>query len=213
MKNLKVLDILDNINILNEIDFDQSLKDQEMIEDVDIGWERNDAVPICTPFTGNPGLNVELLQNPEPIDILNLLFKPEMWERLTTQTNLYAKNRICRWTIERKTSTSNQWGTERYAMFLLQTDRASNVNRLHFTVHSVMCHFVSPWLFEQYHTKKHYQAQIELENSGQSSDDNSEWLTWAYTYLCLPGCIFTCINMEGNCDETFIVCIVYVYTL
>jgi hypothetical protein len=37
MKNLKVLDILDNINILNEIDFDQSLKDQEMIEDVDIG--------------------------------------------------------------------------------------------------------------------------------------------------------------------------------
>jgi hypothetical protein len=34
MKNLKVLDILDNIDILNEIDFDQSLKDQEMIEDV-----------------------------------------------------------------------------------------------------------------------------------------------------------------------------------
>ena len=37
---------------------------------------------------------MELLQNPEPIDILNLLFKPEMWERLTTQTNLYAENRI-----------------------------------------------------------------------------------------------------------------------
>ena len=37
MKNLKVLDILDNIDILNQIDFDQSLKDQEMIEDVDIG--------------------------------------------------------------------------------------------------------------------------------------------------------------------------------
>jgi hypothetical protein len=31
-----------------------------------------------------------------------------------------------------------------------------------------------PDCFEQYHTKKHYQAQIELENSGQSSDDNSE---------------------------------------
>ena len=53
-------DILDNNDNLNEIDFDQSLKDQEMIEDVDIGWERNDAVPICAPFTGNPGLNVEL---------------------------------------------------------------------------------------------------------------------------------------------------------
>jgi hypothetical protein len=82
---------LDNIDILNEIDFDQSLKDQEMIEVVDIGWEHNDAVPICTPFTGNP---VELPQNPEPIDIFNLLFKPEMWDRLTTQTNLYAENRI-----------------------------------------------------------------------------------------------------------------------
>jgi hypothetical protein len=43
-------------------------------------------------FTGNPGLNVELSQNPEPIDIFNLLFKPEMWDRLTTQTNLYAEN-------------------------------------------------------------------------------------------------------------------------
>ena len=87
-------DILDNIDILNEIDFDQSLKDQKMIEVVDIGWEHNDAVPICTPFTGNPGLNVELPQNPEPIDIFNLLFKPEMWDRLTTQTNLYAENQI-----------------------------------------------------------------------------------------------------------------------
>jgi hypothetical protein len=45
-------------------------------------------------FTGNPGLNVELSQNPEPIDIFNLLFKPEMWDRLTTQTNLYAENWI-----------------------------------------------------------------------------------------------------------------------
>jgi hypothetical protein len=85
---------LNNIDILNEIDFDQSLKDQKMIEVVDIGWEHNDAVPICTPFTGNPGLNVELPQNPEPIDIFNLLFKPEMWDRLTTQTNLYAENQI-----------------------------------------------------------------------------------------------------------------------
>jgi len=87
-------DILDNIDILNEIDFDHSLKDQEMIEDVDIGWERNNTVPICTPFTGNPRLNVELPQNLEPIDIFNLLFKPEMWDRLTTRTNLYAENRI-----------------------------------------------------------------------------------------------------------------------
>jgi hypothetical protein len=37
---------------------------------------------------------VELPQNPEPIDIFNLLFKPEMWDRLTTQTNLYAENQI-----------------------------------------------------------------------------------------------------------------------
>ena len=55
-------DILGNIDILNEIDFDQSLNDQEMMEDVNIGWERNDAVPICAPFTGNPGLTVELPQ-------------------------------------------------------------------------------------------------------------------------------------------------------
>lgn len=86
--------ILGNIDILNEIDFDQSLNDQEMMEDVNIGWERNDAVPICAPFTGNPGLTVELPQNPEPIDIFNLLFKPEILDILTTRTNLYAENRI-----------------------------------------------------------------------------------------------------------------------
>ena len=155
-------DILDNIDILNEIDFNQSLKDQEMIEDVDIGWERNDAVPICTPFTGNPGLNVKLPQNPEPIDIFNLLFKPEMWDRLTTQTNLYAENRIAGEQLKEK---SRLPAADRQGFKHKQT-----------SFYCPQCDVLlcTPDCFEQYHTKKHYQTQIELENSGQSSDNNSE---------------------------------------
>ena len=78
-------DVNQNIEILREIDFDQSLKDTEV---------REDTPPFCAPFIGTPGLKIQLKDYPKPIDFCNLLFKKEMRTLLTTQTNLYAENRI-----------------------------------------------------------------------------------------------------------------------
>ena len=53
-------DINENLEAVSEIDFDQSLKDIEIAEDVVNGWEQIDKPPSCAPFPGHPGLNVEL---------------------------------------------------------------------------------------------------------------------------------------------------------
>ena len=53
-------DINENLEAVSEIDFDQSLKDIEIAEDVVNGWKQIDKPPSCAPFTRRPGLNVEL---------------------------------------------------------------------------------------------------------------------------------------------------------
>lgn len=87
-------DISNIIEVVREIDFDQSVKDINVREDEEFGWTRYDSMPSCAPFTGTPGLNTPITENPEPIDFFNMLFKNEMWALIANQTNLYATNRI-----------------------------------------------------------------------------------------------------------------------
>lgn len=87
-------DILQHVQFFREIDFEQSLNDVNNRDDDEFGWEHKDTFPVCAPFTGKPGLNIELPENPEPIDFFNILFKAEMWTIITEQTNLYATQRI-----------------------------------------------------------------------------------------------------------------------
>ena len=87
-------DLFDNAELITEIDFEQSARDRECQEDVELGWSREDATPLVAPFTGNPGLQSDLPDNPEAIDFFNLLFEDQMWEILTTETNRYAQSKI-----------------------------------------------------------------------------------------------------------------------
>jgi hypothetical protein len=60
---------------------------------VEVGWSREDAMPLIAPFTGKPGLQKQLPENPEPFDFFNLLFEENMWENLVNETNRYAEGR------------------------------------------------------------------------------------------------------------------------
>ena len=86
--------ILNDVEIITEIALEQSASDQECPEDVEVGRSREDSTPLVAPFTGNPGLQSNIPDNPEAIDFFNILFEDEMWEILVTETNRYAQNKI-----------------------------------------------------------------------------------------------------------------------
>jgi hypothetical protein len=72
----------------------KSLNDINNWDNDEFGREHKDTFPVCAPFTGKPGLNIELPDNPEPIDFFNILFKAEMWTIITEQTNVCATQLI-----------------------------------------------------------------------------------------------------------------------
>ena len=86
-------DIAENIEIVGGIDIEQAENDRDIRDDVEVGWSREDVVPLIAPFTGKPGLQRQLPENPEPFDFFNLLFKENMWELLVNEMNRYAEGR------------------------------------------------------------------------------------------------------------------------
>ena len=87
-------DILQDVHFFLEKLILKSLNDINNWDNDEFGWEHKDTFPVCAPFTGKPGLNIELPDNPEPIDFFNILFKAEMWTIITEQTNLCATQLI-----------------------------------------------------------------------------------------------------------------------
>ncbi|CAG2197406.1 unnamed protein product [Mytilus edulis] len=89
-------DIITDNDILSEILFEQDDKDINVGVDEQNGWSRIDTPPICAPFTGTPGLNtdIDLGEDPQPIDFFNLLFNNSMWDTIVLQTNLYANRKL-----------------------------------------------------------------------------------------------------------------------
>ena len=83
-----------NARVLGQVVMDQAGNDRISPIDEEIGWERNDTPPLNAPFTGIPGLKVDLPEDPTPMDFFNLMFDEAMWDTIVVQTNLYARNRI-----------------------------------------------------------------------------------------------------------------------
>jgi hypothetical protein len=54
--------ILQHVQFFREIDFEQSLNDVNNRDDDEFGWEHKDTFPVCAPFTGKPGLNIEIIK-------------------------------------------------------------------------------------------------------------------------------------------------------
>lgn len=75
--------LIDNVQIIREINFDQLFEDVEVQEDHTYGWKIFDEPPFCVPFTGGtPGINVPVPEDPKHIDFSNMLFKNEMWTEI-----------------------------------------------------------------------------------------------------------------------------------
>lgn len=55
--------------------------------------------PFCAPFTGNPGLKVQLTDGSSEIDFFNLLFDDSMWTWMVDETNQYAESHIVSQTL------------------------------------------------------------------------------------------------------------------
>ena len=69
-------DVVDNFELLNEIDFELSLKDQNNANDDNFGWEKkNDSPPMVAPFSRTPSLNVDLPDDPEPLDFFQFIIQ------------------------------------------------------------------------------------------------------------------------------------------
>ena len=83
----------------------------------DASWSRTDRQPNVDPFTGQPGMNVQMDANAEPIDYLRLFITDELIDILVNETNLYAgqyirnrriaeKSRVKKW---RDVTTEEMW--------------------------------------------------------------------------------------------------------
>lgn len=57
-----------NARVLGTININQAENDRISPIDEQIGWETNDTPPLNAPFSGVPGLTVDLPENPMPID-------------------------------------------------------------------------------------------------------------------------------------------------
>ena len=82
-----------NAHVLGTVNINQAENDRKSPKDEQISWEINDSPPLNAPFSGVPGLTVDLPEDPTPLDFFYLMFDEAMWQRIVVQTNLYANNR------------------------------------------------------------------------------------------------------------------------
>ena len=54
------------------------------------GWTQNYSSPIVVPFTGNPGLTIELPEYRDPLFYFNLFIKESDFDKFAVETNKYA---------------------------------------------------------------------------------------------------------------------------
>ena len=97
-----------NARVLGRVVMEQAGNDRQLPIDDANGWQTQDSPPMNSPFTGIPGLKVELPDDPTPLDFFNLMFDSSMWDLFATQTNNYANTRINMGPLQRK-SRLNTW--------------------------------------------------------------------------------------------------------
>jgi hypothetical protein len=57
-------------------------------------WAKSGAEWPHFPFTGNPGINVDLEDSSNPLEYLDLFCTPEIAEVIARETNRYAKKKF-----------------------------------------------------------------------------------------------------------------------
>jgi hypothetical protein len=58
-------------------------------EDIRLGWSNECQQPLVTPFTGGPGLTLEMDENSDPIDYFKLFVHDDEFEMFAIETNRY----------------------------------------------------------------------------------------------------------------------------
>ena len=89
-------EVLQGANIVREIDMEQSQNDRDLRTDSVNGWSRIDTPPLVAPFTGNPGITVNIPEGADPIYFFKLFFPDEFLTILKENTDLYAERNIAK---------------------------------------------------------------------------------------------------------------------
>lgn len=76
-------------NIIPEFDIPELDLDDETEIDRKLGWRKTSEPPMQVPFTGNPGINVQLNEQFTAYTFFKLFVDDEFFELMSTQTNLY----------------------------------------------------------------------------------------------------------------------------
>ena len=77
--------------------------------ELEVKWKHENSESIIPPFTGTPGLKVDLPVEPNIIDFVSLFLTDEFFELISNQTNLYAEQYIASHPDERRYSRSQLW--------------------------------------------------------------------------------------------------------
>ena len=62
--------------------------------ELEVKWKHKDSEAVIPPFTGTPGLKVDLPVEPNITDFVSLFLTDEFFELTSNQTNLYAEQNI-----------------------------------------------------------------------------------------------------------------------
>ena len=84
---------------------DKATKEAEL----ELKWKHEDSKPIMPPFTGTPGLKVDLPVEPNIIDFVSLFLTDGFFQLISNQANLYAEQYIASHPDERRYSCSHLW--------------------------------------------------------------------------------------------------------
>ena len=87
-------DILQEVEVVREIDLEQSARDRELPTDIASGWGNVDSPPVLMDFSGVSGLTCDIPDERTPLNMFNILFDEDMWVTMTVQTNNYAQNKL-----------------------------------------------------------------------------------------------------------------------
>lgn len=87
-----------------------SKKDQAAREaELEVKWRHEDSEPVIPPFTGTPGLKVDLPVEPNIIGFVSLFLTYDFFELISDQTIFYAGQYIALHPDERHYSCSQFW--------------------------------------------------------------------------------------------------------
>ena len=63
--------------------------DVDLVVDMRLGWKKECQLPVVTPFTGNPGLQIDIDNDARPIDYFQLYLRDNDFENMAHETNRY----------------------------------------------------------------------------------------------------------------------------